>query len=135
MAIAALNPWSRCSGSLASAPIIWEFIYTSCTFWCKGGLNAYGIFRENCVLFFLMTCTHLKRIQHSFSCYNNLFRLFFHRQWTNQCGYFFSSLPFGKLNNTNKNKNYSKLNLMCISTNYVYNITWIWSQRNQNENS
>lgn len=44
--------------------------------------------------FFLL---YLKRIKHSFSCNDDLFRLLFNWQWTNQGCHFFCCLPLGQL--------------------------------------
>ena len=44
---------------------------------------------------------YLKRIKHSFSCYNNLLWLLLDWQRTNQSCHFFCSLPFGQLQRTN----------------------------------
>ena len=43
---------------------------------------------------------NLERVQHALPCDNDLLRLFFNRQRSDQCGNFFGSLPLRKLSET-----------------------------------
>ena len=43
---------------------------------------------------------NFKRVKHSFPCNNNLLWLLLNREASNECSYFLSSLPLGKLSKT-----------------------------------
>ena len=74
---------------------------------------------------------YLKRIKHSFSCYNDLLRLLLDWQWTNQGCHFFCCLPFGQLQRTNASFSQhvtKKLKLPTFSTSHKFQLREITLQ-------
>ena len=74
---------------------------------------------------------YLKRIKHSFSCYNDLLRLLLDWQRTNQGCHFFCGLPFGQLQRTNASFSQhvtKKLKLPTFSTSHKFQLREITLQ-------
>ena len=74
---------------------------------------------------------YLKRIKHSFSCYNDLLWLLLDWQRTNQSCHFFCGLPFGQLQRTNASFSEhvtKKLKLPTFSTSHKFQLREITLQ-------